>query len=366
MAEGLRGDDAIFSWFRSNSYNSQTSDHIDAVAEILLDDLVSTSDIIADAAEGGGLVFTRNYSLNGPSFLDEIDLVVGPPAESGQQKLSGQVPEIPEGDAGDVWLAIDFESLMSSIENNWKNRAQDIHSFYLSVYEHYPTAVTGAIVLYNVTALDTWEPDRLVSLFSEFDLAGGSLAKQLDSLLILPFDDAIGDAARSSVTFEEAAVMDYSSVISTLSRGLEARIQGDVDIDNATLEALLNSSESTRLEFKRAIGDRSEDIAREAVALANVEGGRIIYGVSNSGDPIGLTNIEEAEHRVSNLLKSSVNPNVVAGIHRHKVSGCDLLEVKVQRMTEIPASYSGIFYKRTGTTTGKLTGQEILQQFPRE
>ena len=366
MTSEFQGEGKIASWFRDNSYNAQTSDHINAVSEILLDDLVSASDVIRDTARNGGLVYSRNFSLEGPSFLDEIDLVLGPPSNQSQQQLEAAGPVIREGDVDKVWLAVDFESLISSIEKNWKNRGQDIHSFYLSVYDQYPTATTGAIVFYNLSSLDTWEPETLVREYEEFEFAEGSLAQRLDSLLIFPMENVEGRALLASDSVNGNELVDYFSTVETLSNGLETRIQGDFDIDDATVEALLNSNESTRLEFKRALGDSNQDIAKEAVALANTDGGRILYGVTNDGSPIGLKDIEKAEERVSQVLSDSVTPNIIAEISSHQIEANDVLEVKVRRMVEVPASYNGIFYTRIGTTTSKLTGQEILSRFPQD
>ena len=366
MADEFQGEDKIISWFRENTYDSQGSEHIDAASEIIVEDLVEASDVIRDTAHNGGLAYSRNYSLDGPSFLDDLDLVVGPPSSQSQQQLGISQPVIPEGEVDDVWLAVNFESLMSSIQKNRKNRGQDIHSFYLSVYNQFPTAVTGAFVFYNISGLESWGPEDLINEYGEFEFADGSLAQRLDTLHIVSMENATGKAIKTSKSFDAPELVNYRSSIKKLSTGLEVRIQGDFDIDDATVDALLNSKESTRLEFKRALGDSNQDIAKEAVAMANTDGGRILYGVTNNGSPIGLNDIEKAEERVSQVLSNSVTPNIVSEISSHQIEANDVLEVKVRRMVEIPSSVNGVFYTRIGTTTSKLTGQEILNRFPQD
>lgn len=366
---GVTGDKVIVSWFSSNEYNSQSNDHVNAMCEAFLEDLVGVNEVIRDAAAEGGLVYERNFSLAGPTFLGNVDLVIGPPAQTeGQQKqLQTTSPRIPESSVEEVWLALNIESLISSINKNWTNRARDVHSFYLSLYDNHPTALTGSIVLFNVTDLVDRNPESILGAFREFEIADGSLAQRLDRLAVIALERAISnETTLASDLIPEEDPLGYDPLVRTLADGLTKRIQGDFDISEATLEALLTHSESDQLEFKEEVGDSNQDVAKEAVALANREGGRIIYGVADDGSVLGLSDIAQEEERVSRILRDSISPNVIGRIEQHSIDGNTVLEVRVNRMTGVPASCNGIFYIRTGTTTSKLTGREILDLFPRE
>jgi hypothetical protein len=363
----LEGENKIISWFESNSYQPQANYHIEAICDAFLDDLVSVSSGIANAAQQGELVYSRNYSLSGPDFIGDIDLVLGPPEDDTRQKqLAETTKSINEGDVNDVWLAFNIESLVSSVGKNWKNRGREIHSYYLSIYDEYPTAVTGSLILLNVTDLDDRNPNEILGAYREFEFAEGSLAQRLDSLAVVPLENADTDEARyAEGIIDGDDTLGYKSLVKTLAQGVEQRLQGNVEISEATLKALLTYDESERLEFKRRVGG-TQDIAKEAVALANNEGGRILYGVADNGGAIGLGEIETAENKVTNVLEESVDPNVVDHVRRHTVNGSNILEVKIKRMGQVPSSYNGIFYLRTGTSTAKLTGHEIVTRFPRE
>lgn len=365
----IEGESKIVSWLESNSYNPQTNYHIEAICDAILADLIAVSDSIAEAAGNGNIVHRRNYSLDGPDFIGDVDLVLGPPVDDigRQQQLDETKARIGEGDVGDVWLALNIESLMSSVAKNWKNRGREIHSHYLSVYDEFPTAVTGSIILFNIGDLHDRNPTEILDAYREFEFADGSLAQRLDSLAIIPLEYTDSESVcRPDGFVDERDTLSYPSLIQTLVQGIEQRLQGEMEISEATLHALLSYNESERLEFKREVNDRSRKIAKEAVALANNEGGRVLYGVSDSGSVIGLSDIEEDENRVTNVLEDGVDPHIVDYIERHTVDGSEILEVKIRRMVQIPASYNGTFYLRTGTNTAKLTGHEIVSRFPNE
>jgi len=60
------------------------------------------------------------------------------------------------------------------------------------------------------------------------------------------------------------------------------------------LEQLVELGEGISLEFKRRV-PRPERIAKEIVALANTNGGRIVLGVSDDGTIEGFENISEQQ-----------------------------------------------------------------------
>lgn len=357
------GEETIISWFQDNEYSGQSRAHIDIVVDAFLDDLVQTSGEIREAAKNGTLVYSRNFSLDGPVFLGNVDLVLGPPVEKPQQQISGVEPQISEGGVGDVWLALNIESLISSIQKNWTNRGRDIHSFYLNIYDEFPTALTGSIILFNSSDLESGDPSDIIDPYRGFELANGSLARKLDSLSVIPMQSAHSSSTvRDDRYIGPDDELHYQNLISTMADGLVKRIEGSIEISEATLEALLSHNESGQLEFKRELSD-NRDIAKEGVAMANNRGGRIFFGITDSGEPVGIDDVSENEERVSQILRDRPTPNVVDTIQSHRVEGADILEVKIRPMLDYPASVNGIFYRRSGTTIGKMTGMEIFEEF---
>lgn len=68
----VSGEDAIIQRFRENTYNAQSSVHILAIRELVLKDLVASSEVVRSVAENGELVYSSNYPIEGPEFLDDI------------------------------------------------------------------------------------------------------------------------------------------------------------------------------------------------------------------------------------------------------------------------------------------------------
>jgi len=65
--------------------------------------------------------------------------------------------------------------------------------------------------------------------------------------------------------------------------------------------------ESEIIEFKEAVTD---DICRAVVAFANTDGGLIRVGVDDSGTIIGLSDMDAAYTRITNLIRDNIRPDV--------------------------------------------------------
>ena len=75
------------------------------------------------------------------------------------------------------------------------------------------------------------------------------------------------------------------------------------------LEELIANGESSGVEFKRD-DVRPEQLAKEIVALANVQGGRILLGVEDDGRITGLQRAD-AQDWVLNVFRDKVHPQII-------------------------------------------------------
>ncbi len=66
--------------------------------------------------------------------------------------------------------------------------------------------------------------------------------------------------------------------------------------------------ESERLELKREV---CEGIARSVVAFANSDGGRIVVGVDDFGEVVGVEDPDDAMLRVGSMLRDGICPEIV-------------------------------------------------------
>jgi predicted HTH transcriptional regulator len=75
------------------------------------------------------------------------------------------------------------------------------------------------------------------------------------------------------------------------------------------LEQLVDLGEGISLEFKRRV-PRPERIAKEVVALANTNGGRIVLGVDDDGTIAGVDHASEQEFLLQQAIESHCTPPV--------------------------------------------------------
>ena len=65
--------------------------------------------------------------------------------------------------------------------------------------------------------------------------------------------------------------------------------------------------EKEKTEFK---SQRSETVYKEIIAFANTEGGVLYLGMDDSGNPIGIEDIDETYTRLTNGVRDAISPDV--------------------------------------------------------
>lgn len=81
------------------------------------------------------------------------------------------------------------------------------------------------------------------------------------------------------------------------------------------LKRLAALGEGMHLEFKRKV-PRPERIAKEVIALANAEGGRVLLGVDDDGSVVGVRDALEEEFALRRALERHVHPRVDVELER--------------------------------------------------
>jgi predicted HTH transcriptional regulator len=85
------------------------------------------------------------------------------------------------------------------------------------------------------------------------------------------------------------------------------------------LKQLVALGEGAHVEFKHRV-PRPERLAKEVVAFANTEGGRVLLGVSDDGTVGGLRDVHEEEFALREALDTCCHPPVEAEIEYVQVS----------------------------------------------
>jgi len=129
-------------------------------------------------------------------------------------------------------------------------------------------------------------------------------------------------------------------------------------MDLQNLQDLIATGEGQLLEFKRS---GVSHLGREICAFANSLGGRILIGVTDSGEIVSTTNTNQLRSEVQSIARNLEPPLMV---DLEEVDGVLIIEIPASRFK--PHSSSGKFYLREGATCQQMNRDEIREFFYRE
>lgn len=120
--------------------------------------------------------------------------------------------------------------------------------------------------------------------------------------------------------------------------------------------------ENESIEYKREYVD---DICNEVIAFANTNGGKLLIGVDDSGNPVGLEDIDDTYTRVTNTIRDSISPDVTMFVKYSLSNG--VISVEVSEGTAKPyylkskgLKPSGV-YVRQGASSVPASTEQIRQ-----
>jgi ATP-dependent DNA helicase RecG len=115
----------------------------------------------------------------------------------------------------------------------------------------------------------------------------------------------------------------------------------------------MQAHESQHTEWKETWRD---DYLRWVCGFANAQGGRLLLGVNDQGQVVGLPDaarlLEDLPNKVRDLL------GMVVDVNLHNEGGLPYIEVVVQPYAN-PISYRGHYYMRSGSTLQELKGAAL-------
>jgi len=124
-------------------------------------------------------------------------------------------------------------------------------------------------------------------------------------------------------------------------------------MDFEDVEKLIQTGEGYNLEFKSRL---SKSIAKEIVAFANESGGKIVVGINDKNKIIGYNFTNKERSKLDDILKNNIDPEIEIDIKEFN----NLLLIKVPEGKKKPYSSKGKFYRRTGSSSQKLSHEEII------
>jgi len=113
--------------------------------------------------------------------------------------------------------------------------------------------------------------------------------------------------------------------------------------------------EYQRVEFKESWRD---DYLKTLCAFANTDGGVMYIGRSDKGEPIGLKNTDYLLETLPNKIRHSLN--ILPSVKSEYIKGIEVIKIEIP-FSEVPISYKGKFYIRSGSTTQEVSGMELVK-----
>lgn len=122
--------------------------------------------------------------------------------------------------------------------------------------------------------------------------------------------------------------------------------------------------ESETVELKEQFVD---DIKKELIAFANCDGGKLYIGVGDSGEIVGVEDIDQTMLRISNMARDAIKPDITMFLHytAAEAEGKKIIIVDIQRGTDRPyyLAKKGLrsegVYVRQGTSSVPATDAAI-------
>lgn len=122
------------------------------------------------------------------------------------------------------------------------------------------------------------------------------------------------------------------------------------------IELLLSQPEGQFLEFKQTVSGKMD---KELVAFANSGGGIIIVGIDDFGKIHGIHTLNADISKIESIARNC-DPSIQLSIQKFRYHDKDLLIINIPDGHEKPHSCSSGFFLRSGTTSQKMTRDEII------
>lgn len=153
------------------------------------------------------------------------------------------------------------------------------------------------------------------------------------------------------------------------------KIESYEDIENLWKNRI---EESTRLEFKGKIGTNNKEVAKDISAMANAEGGFIIYGLEEDEKgrakfSLGVVKEKGSAEKLQQIINSHIHPPLTVEIIpiEAKNEKGEVLEDKEFLVVKIPQSFyhihqvetTGRYYIRSNNTVRRMNEIEIERSY---
>jgi len=129
------------------------------------------------------------------------------------------------------------------------------------------------------------------------------------------------------------------------------------------LEEIYRTSfkETETVEFKKSISE-IDSALKTLCAFLNNKGGRLYFGISNSGSVVGQTLNDQNLREISQKIRNKIKPQITPKIETACIKNIPVIEVTVKKASDEIYYYNGIAYDRSGSETIVIPPDEIKRR----
>ncbi len=127
------------------------------------------------------------------------------------------------------------------------------------------------------------------------------------------------------------------------------------------INQITKQGESESVEFKPSLSQASE-IIETLSALANKKGGKILVGISNSSNVLGIDIGKDTIEQLTSKIKDNIEPKLYPEISVLEHEGKKVISINIQESKEKPVLAFGRAYKRVGKSTLKISRDELKRE----
>ncbi len=134
-------------------------------------------------------------------------------------------------------------------------------------------------------------------------------------------------------------------------------------MNESELKERIKKGEDFHTEFKENLLDKNK-VIKEIVALANTDGGQLIFGVTDVGEFSGIENVDESMRIIDDLAYQRCEPPITVVQETIKIQKKIILIVNVPKGAQRPyRTSSGQYYIRSSNRCRQASREELLRLF---
>ncbi len=123
---------------------------------------------------------------------------------------------------------------------------------------------------------------------------------------------------------------------------------------------LIRLGESHKIELKTSF---QKEVIETIVAFANAKGGKIIIGVDDSAEIIGVELQKETIQSWINQIKQNTSPSIIPDIDIFEIKNKKIVQIDIKEFPVKPISYKNRYYVRKANSNHIMNFQEVANEY---